>query len=61
MKEINDNDLMFVNGGGKIGEFLGDIGSSLADGITMTIKSYNSMVKAAYSSGKELGSYVRNL
>lgn len=60
MTELNTNDLMIINGGGKIGEFLGDLGSATAKGLEGAVKGYTSLVHTCYDAGKQLGRYIRN-
>ncbi|CEP41277.1 hypothetical protein QJR30_18050 (plasmid) [Paraclostridium sordellii] len=58
---LDENSLCETFGGKGIPSWMYKLGAEFAEGITETVNGYNRMVKTAYSSGKELGSYVRNL
>lgn len=60
MTEINNNDLLNINGGGPISDFFSDVGSAAAKGVEGAINGLTSLAKTAYSAGKQLGSYIRN-
>lgn len=60
MKELNTNELMNINAGGPIGDFLGDLFSAGSQVINTCVSGLETLANTCYNSGKKLGRYIGN-
>lgn len=60
-QQLNGDDLMNIEGGGKISEFFKDVGGILPDAVNGFASAAHEMAGACYDAGKDFGKWLRSL